>query len=137
MAAVKELIRAEEDGSISFGDYELASKTKKQDFEYQGDIYKVKTFREITKLERNDMFVYESVPGTAVEHFREDGASVEFQVEGPEDAQITLGMADDTEYLTLVDGVSTGAIKTGLGGKLVLSVELGNKDAVSVKILKA
>ena len=33
MAAVKELIRAEEDGSISFGDYELASKTKKQDFE--------------------------------------------------------------------------------------------------------
>ena len=46
-------------------------------------------------------------------------------------------MADDTEYLTLVDGVSTGAIKTGLGGKLVLSVELGNKDAVSVKILKA
>ena len=37
MAAVKELIRAEEDGSISFGDYELASKTKKQDFEYQGE----------------------------------------------------------------------------------------------------
>lgn len=55
MAAVKELIRAEADGSISFGDYELASKTKKQDFEYQGDLYKVKTFREITKLERNDL----------------------------------------------------------------------------------
>ena len=127
MAAVKELIRAEADGSISFGDYELASKTKKQDFEYQGDLYKVKTFREITKLERNDMFVYESVPGTAVEHFRADADSVEFQVEGPEDAQITLGMEDDTEYLTLVDGVSTGAIKTGLGGKLVLSVELGSR----------
>ena len=137
MAAVKELIRAEEDGSISFGDYELASKTKKQDFEYQGDLYKVKTFREITKLERNDMFVYESVPGTAVEHFRADADSVEFQVEGPEDAQITLGMEDDTEYLTVVDGVSTGAIKTGLGGKLVLSVELGSKEAVSVKVLKA
>ena len=30
-------------------------------------MYKVKTFREITKLERNDLFVYESVPGTAVE----------------------------------------------------------------------
>ena len=137
MAAVKELIRAEADGSISFGDYELASKTKKQDFEYQGDLYKVKTFREITKLERNDMFVYESVPGTAVEYFRADADRVEFQVEGPEDAQITLGMEDDTEYLTLVDGVSTGAIKTGLGGKLVLSVELGSRDAVSVKVLKA
>ena len=47
MAAVKELIRAEADGSISFGDYELAAKTKKQDFECQGDLYKVRTFREI------------------------------------------------------------------------------------------
>ena len=36
-----------------------------------------------------------------------------------------------------MDGVSTGAIKTGLGGKLVLSVELGSKKAVSVKVLKA
>ena len=78
---------------------------KKQDFEYQGDLYKVKTFREITKLERNDLFVYESVPGTAVEHFKVTADSVEFQVEGPEDAQITLGMEDDTEYLTVVDGV--------------------------------
>ena len=137
MAAVKELIRAEADGSISFGDYELASKTKKQDFEYQGDLYKVKTFREITKLERNDLFVYESVPGTTVEHFKVTADSVKFQVEGPEDAQITLGMEDDTEYLTVVDGVSAGAITTGLGGKLVLSVELGGKAAVTVEIKKA
>ena len=128
MAAVKELIRAEADGSISFGDYELASKTKKQDFEYQGDLYKVKTFREITKLERNDLFVYESVPGTAVEHFKVTADSVKFQVEGPEDAQINL---------TVVDGVSAGAITTGLGGKLVLSVELGGKAAVTVEIKKA
>ena len=62
---------------------------------------------------------------------------MEFRVEGPEDAQITLGMEDDTEYLTLVDGVSAGAIKTGLGGKLVLSVELGGKETVSVKVVKA
>ena len=137
MPVVEELIRREEDGTISFGNYQLGTKAKKSDFEYEGDLYKVKTYYEITKLERNDMFVYESVPGTAVEHFRADADSVEFQVEGPEDAQITLGMEDDTEYLTLVDGVSTGAIKTGLGGKLVLSVELGSRDAVSVKVLKA
>lgn len=137
MAAVKELIRAEADGTLSFGDYELASKTKKQDFEYQGDLYKVKTFREITKLERNDLFVYESVPGTAVEHFMVSADGMEFRVEGPEDAQITLGMEDDTEYQTIVDGVSAGAIKTGLGGKLVLSVELQEKEAVSVKVVKA
>lgn len=137
MSAVKELIRSEADGSISFGDYELSAKTKLQDFEHQGDLYKVKTFREITKLERNDLFVYESVPGTAVENFKASESGVEFTVEGPEDAQITLGLEDDTEYLTVVDGVSTGAIRTGLGGKLVLSVELGEKDSAAVKVVKA
>ena len=93
MAVVKELIRAEEDGSISFGDYELASKTKKQDFEYQGDLYKVKTFREITKLERNDLFEYETVRGTAEEHFKVNAESGEFQVEGPEAAPLPPGWA--------------------------------------------
>ena len=36
-------------------------------------MYKVKTFKEITKLERNGMFVYESVPGTAVFDLAQDG----------------------------------------------------------------
>lgn len=137
MAAVKELIRVEADGSISFGDYELASKTKLKDFNHQGDLYKVKTFKEITKLERNDLFVYESVPGTAVENFKVSADSVEFLVNGPEDAQITLGMEEDTEYVTLVDGHESGRIKTSRGGKLVLSVELGGKESVSVKAVKA
>lgn len=66
MSVVKELIRTEENGKISFGNYELAQKSKVSDFEYNGDIYKVKTYKEITKLERNGMFVYESVPGTTV-----------------------------------------------------------------------
>ena len=62
MATVKELLRAENDGTLSFGDYTLPTKTKKDNFEFEGDIYKVKTFAEITKLEKNGMFVYESVP---------------------------------------------------------------------------
>ena len=137
MAVVKELIRAEKDGSISFGDYELASKTKKQDFEYQGDLYKVKTFREITKLERNDLFVYESVPGTAVEHFKVSADSVEFLVEGPEDAQITVEMEAETEYKVLLDGVNVGHMTTNLGGKLSFSVELEKAEGVEVEIIKA
>lgn len=137
MAAVKELIRVEAGGSISFGDYELAVKTKLKDFNHQGDLYKVKTFKEITKLERNDLFVYESVPGTAVEDFQVSADGVEFQVSGPEDAQITLGMEEDTEYVTQVDGHESGRIKTGLGGKLVLSVELEGKESVKVKVVKA
>ena len=58
MATISELIRSEADGTISFGDYTLGAKAKLDNFEHQGDIYKVKTFSEITKLERNGMFVY-------------------------------------------------------------------------------
>ena len=137
MAAVKELIRTENDGTLSFGDYELDKKTKLADFNHQGDLYKVKTFREITKLERNEMFVYESVPGTAVQYFKAGEDGVEFQVEGPEDAQITIGLEDGTEYVVHVDGASTGVVKTNLGGKLPLSVELGSREKVNVKIVKA
>ena len=41
MAVVKELIRTEENGGISFGNYELPTKSKASDFPYQGDVYKV------------------------------------------------------------------------------------------------
>ena len=80
MAAVKELLRAETDGTLSFGDYTLDNKTKLDGFDFQGDIYKVKTFKEITKLEKNGMFVYESVPGTAVENFKATENVVSFKV---------------------------------------------------------
>ena len=95
MAVVKELIRTEENGAISFGDYELAQKSKLSDYQHQGDMYKVKTFKEITKLERNGMFVYESVPGTAVFNLTQSEAQMDFHVEGPEDAQITVEMEPD------------------------------------------
>ena len=51
MAVIDELIREEETGALSFGNFALATKTKKDGFQYQGDSYKIKTFREITKLE--------------------------------------------------------------------------------------
>ena len=81
MAVISELIRSEADGTISFGDYTLADKKKLEDFKHDGDLYKVKTFSDITKLERNGMFVYESVPGTAVEKFNCTSDSVSFTVE--------------------------------------------------------
>ena len=82
MAVIDELIREEETGALSFGNFALATKTKKDGFQYQGDSYKIKTFREITKLERNGMFVYESVPGTVVHDFRATDKAVNFVVEG-------------------------------------------------------
>lgn len=136
MGVISELIRTEANGSISFGDYTLASKTKKDNFKHGTDQYKVKTFREITKLECNGIFVYESVPGTAVNGLEITENEVSFQVEGPEDAEITLGLSDSTEYEVFINDENAGTMKTNLGGKLTLSVELGEDRRTAVRIVK-
>jgi hypothetical protein len=134
MGVIKELIREEKDGTISFGDYTLPEKKKLSDFKHDGDLYKVKTYKDITKLEKNEMFVYESVPGTAVEHLNVADDAVSFKVEGPEDAQITFELEPETEYDILVDGKDAGTMKTNLGGKLSLSVELDSSKSIPVSI---
>ncbi len=136
MAAVKELLKTEADGTLSFGDYTLTGKTKLDGFEFQGDIYKVKTFAEITKLEKNGMFVYESVPGTAVENFRADEDTVSFKVSGMKDAQFTLELGADSEYEVFMDGINVGVIKTNLSGKLSVSAELEPDRSVEVKVVR-
>lgn len=136
MAVISELIRSESDGTISFGDYTLAQKSKLDNVKHEGDLYKVKTFREITKLERNGMFVYESVPGTAVSHLKATEDGMEFVVEGFEDAQITLELEPETEYDIEVNGVDAGRIKTNLGGKLSIGVELDAGSSIPVRVAK-
>ena len=98
-----DLIRVATDGSIGFGDY---------------------TFAEITKLERNGSFVYESVPGTKVEGFKEEDRKVSFSVEGNANTQITLDLEEEKEYRVMVDGTNLGKMATNIGGKLVISVDL-------------
>ena len=134
MAVIDELIREEETGALSFGNFALATKTKKDGFQYQGDSYKIKTFREITKLERNGMFVYESVPGTVVHDFRATDKAVNFVVEGEEDSQITLELEAEKEYKIHIDKVYVGKMKTNLGGKLNLSVELEPAKMVDILV---
>ena len=136
MSVINELIRTEANGTISFGNYKLSAKSKGEDFEHDGDLYKVKTFNEITKLERNGMFVYESVPGTAVTDFSVTDKEVVFHVEGDQDAQITVQLEDDMDYEVFEDGVGVGGMRTNMSGKLSLSVELSEGRSVEVKIVR-
>lgn len=137
MAVVEQLIRSEDNGTISFGNHKLTQKAKAEDFQHAGDLYKVKTYNTMTKLEKNGMFLYESVPGTSVLNLKEQPEGMEFVVEGDEDAQLTVGLNDDTEYEVFLNQESVGRMSTGLGGKLNLSVELAGAGEVSVKILQA
>ena len=136
MAVVEELLRTEADGALSFGNHKLDAKAKVEDFEHAGDLFKVKTYKSITKLEKNGMFAYESVPGTSVTHFVEEENGVNFLVEGEEDAQIIVGLEDNTEYNVFIDGTNIGRMKTNLGGKLNISIELAGVGEVAVKIVK-
>lgn len=130
-----DLIRVAADGSLGFGDYTLAEKSKLSDFPHMGDLYKVKTFAEITKLERNGSFVYESVPGTKVEGFKEEDRKISFEVEGNGSTQITLDLEEEKEYRVIVDDTNLGKMATNVGGKLVISVDLtdGKPQAVVIE----
>ena len=136
MAGITELIRVEADGTLSFGEYHLDAKAKLDNFNYEGSSYKVKTYKDITKLECNEIFVYESVPGTAVFNFKKEEDKVSFDVTGNESAQITLGLEPETEYEITVDGASSGVMNTNLGGKLSLSVEIEEEKTVSIVVNK-
>lgn len=135
MSAVKELIRTESDGTISFGDYELSVKTKKSDFEHDGDIFKVKTFCELTRLEKNELFIYESEPGTAVGHMAVRDGVLNFSVEGPGDAMITVTGEPDTMFDIYINDKLLDTQKSNLGGKLSFSVELEPGVPVDVRIV--
>ncbi|MDR0963896.1 MAG: endosialidase [Clostridium sp.] len=135
MAGLQELIRNEADGGISFGNYEATQKMKLDNFQNAGNLYKVKTFREITKLEKNGLFLYESVPGTTVYNFKESDNEITFTVEGNEDAQITVGLKESQNYEVFVDEVSVGTINSGLGGKVSMSTELEAKQTVSLRYI--
>ena len=137
MAVVKELIRTEENGTISFGDYEKNQKSKVSDYPHQGDMYKVKTFKEITKLEKNGTFVYESIPGTAVSVFKETADEVSFFVDGKGQTQITLELESNKEYRVFVGDRDLGVSKTDVGGKITLDVDLENGNLTTVKVVTA
>lgn len=137
MAVVKEIIRVEENGTLSFGNYELQEKTKVVDFEVEGRLYKAKTFYEVTKLKRDGALVFESLPGTTVHNFKVTDQSVSFEVEGKESSQITLELEPETEYKLMVDDVTVGNIKSTVSGKVSFSVECELKpQEVQLKRIK-
>lgn len=134
MSVIEELIRLEENGSISFGNYLMETKKKVLDFEVSGDLYKVKTFREITKLEKNGKLLLEAVPGATIHNFSMDDKTIKFGLESLEDLQITMELSPEKEYKIYVDDVTVGKIKTNLAGKINFSAEMKNNDIVNVKI---
>jgi hypothetical protein len=123
MAVIEELIRVEDNGSLSFGNYLVESKKKVVDFEVNGDLYYVKTFNEITRLEKNGKLLLEAVPGATIHNFVMNEKSVSFQVEGNGDVQITMELEPDKDYRVVIDDFNAGSVCAGLSGKVNFSVD--------------
>lgn len=136
MANVKELLKAEENGTLSFGDYSLSQKTKLDDFSFEGNVYKVKTFQEITRLEKNGGVAYESVPGSAVHEYKETERQIVFETEAADDLQITLEVEPEKEYKVYVNDTNIGKLKASLSGKISFSIELNAGEVAKVQVVK-
>ena len=59
-----------------------------------------------------------------------------FTVEGLEDTQITMELEPEKEYRVKIGEEEERTLKTNLGGKLVLSVELDAGQEVDVKLTR-
>lgn len=130
-----QLIEKSEAG-LSFGNYKLDVKSKQSDFEYNGDIYYVKSYYEVTRLEKNDSMIYESVPGTTVTDFNVTSNGADYVVEGYRSTQVTVELAENTVYDVTVSGTALGEFKTNMRGKLVLTLDLDADEPVAVKAIK-
>lgn len=67
--------------------------------------------------------------------FTEKENGVSFQVESNKDIQITLELAESTEYAIYVDNEQVGLMETNMSGKLSFSVELP-MPPVNVKVVE-
>lgn len=135
MAVINENIRVENNGTVSFGNYEAQAKQKVNDYKVGEDVYTLRTYKEATRLEKNAKLLIETVPGAAVHNMKVSSSLVTFDIEGMDDTQITLELESETEYTIYVDDVNLGKIKTNIAGKISFSAELG-ANPKSVKIEK-
>ncbi len=137
MAGFDELIVANGSNGISFGNHEVVEKQKLEGFELEGDLYKVKTHNQITRLEKNGRLLYESVPGTTVEGLKLDSDIMNFTVIGSaEDAQITVELEADQDYKVYINQIQLGKVTSNLAGKISFSVDFATgKQDVEIRKL--
>jgi len=134
MAVIDEIIIIS-NVKLSFGDYESVEKRKVSDFELDGNMYNVKTHKLLTRLEKNNGLLLETVPGSTVHNLEVFDEMIEFSIEGFEDSQITMELEGSTDYKIYVNNLQVGLTTSSKSGKVSFSLELSN-DIKKVRIVK-
>jgi len=126
MSIVSEIIRVEDDNTLSFGNHEAKEKQKLEGFEFNSDTYRIKTFSEITRIKKNGNMLIETIPGATVHNFTESENTVTFYIEGSGNTSITAGLERDAAYRIYVNGTNLGSMKSNPSGKINFSLDLAN-----------
>ena len=135
MSVIEELIKVEKDGTLSFGNYLVDSKQKVLDFEVNGDLYYVKTYNQVTKIEKNSKLLLEAVPGATIHNLKMEAKVVTFSIEGEEDVKVTMELEGEKEYSVFIESVNVGTVKASVAGKINFSVD-SKKMIKEVKVEK-
>ena len=135
MSVVKEIIKLE-NNNLCFGNYLLEEKNKVDNFVFGGDKYKVKTYNKITRLEKNDKLIMETIPGSAIKNFSMNEKNIFFSAEGLDETQITFDLQANKNYEIEIDNVLIGTEKSNAFGKLSFSVSLTDTPKnIKIKLL--
>ncbi len=135
MGVFRHMITINENDNLSFGNYKVKEKQKVDGFEYKGDTYKCKTHKDITRLEKNEMLVIETVPGATVHDFVQEENGMTYLAEGVGETKITMELAEGEKYEIKINDKVVGETEAQFGGKIILSNEL-TETPVKISVLK-
>lgn len=128
MSVISEIIRIEDDNSISFGNYHTTGKQKLDNFQFGGNIYKVKTHNEVTRIKKDGELLLETVPGSTIHNFNKSEKEISFTIEGYENTNVILQLESNTAYRITANNQNLGSTKSNLSGKISFSLNLTNSD---------
>ncbi len=135
MSIIQQGIILNDDKTLSFGNYESSEKIKVIDFNVDGNIYKIRTHKEVTRLSKNGNLLLETVPGATVHNLYIKENKATFSIEGIGDTLVTLELEPNTIYSLFINDVNIDKIKTNLSGKINFSTTL-SKEIQKIKVEK-
>lgn len=130
---MKEIIMLNKN-KLDFGDYNLDEKVK-DTIELNGIKYRVKTHEEITRLERDELMIYESVPGTNVYNFSYNSEEIYFDVEGKGNTSLIIAVNQDKTYNIFVNNEEYLSINILAGGKIQFLINFDENERVAVRLV--
>lgn len=127
MSVIEKGMITNEDGSISFGNYETTEKVKIDQYMVGEDEYKLRSYNQVTRLSKNNVLIFESVPGVTVHNFKFTKNNIEFSLEGNKDVQLTLELEPLTTYKIILNGKLVDEQEANaISGKINFSLELAD-----------